>query len=124
MSGLNVDYKITRLIKEIQEEIFKENNIEVSSDDILKCINNQYRCLVNGMANGDTIVLKFFGTFVATQKRVDVLNKKYEKQGRKKGLEDFGFKRISFNKKDEIVNEGVFEPSSIKEVRDNGKRYI
>lgn len=105
--SLPVDYKIDKIIKEIQKEL-KEEGKEVSYDTILKCVNQQIYSTMSGMERGDTIMWKYFGTFVATKKRVDGLNKTYAKIGKNPTLQDNGLIRLSFNRQGELVNETEF----------------
>lgn len=106
---LPVDYKIDKIIKEIQKDL-SDKGKEVSYDTILRCLNQQINSTIKGIERGDTIVWKYFGTFVATKRRVEGLNKIYARKGIAPQLQDTGLTRISFNQKGEFISEGVFEP--------------
>lgn len=108
---LPIDYKLDKIFKQIQEEIRTEINIEVSLQTIEAVINQQIKSTINGMSTGATIVWKYFGKFVATQQRVDGLNKIYEKKGKKPTLMDYGYRRISLNKFGDITSDGEFTPA-------------
>lgn len=113
--ALPIDFKIDKTIKRIQNELSK-NNIEVSYETILAVINQQVDSTITGMENGHTVVWKYFGTFVATQKRVDSLNKFYSIKGKKPTLVDNGFARISFTRQGEEVTKSTFEGTSKKDL--------
>lgn len=112
---LPIDYKIDKIIKEIQTKL-KEEGKDISYDTIYKCINHQVNSLSEGMREGDTIIWKYFGSFVATKKRVEGLNKTYEKVGKAPTLEDKGLIRLSFNRKGILIAEKPFEPISKKDL--------
>lgn len=113
---ISLDYTLDKIIKEIQEEIKVETGREISYDTCVKIINHQIDSTVKGMSKGYTIVWKYFGTFVATQKRVDMLNKTYISKGKTPTLEDKGFMRISFNRKGDIKEESKFDHNSVKDL--------
>lgn len=101
--GLPIDYKIDKIVKQIQAEIKTERGVDVSYDTVIRILESQILATSKGMATGETIVWKYFGTFVATKKRVDNLNKRYDKVGKSRGLEDTGFTRLSFKKTGEVT---------------------
>lgn len=113
--ALAIDYKLDKVIREIQAEIKEELGVDLDYDTIVEMANQQVKSTVEGMKRGDTVVWKFFGSFVATQRRVDMLNKKYEKLGKKPTLIDTGFFRVSLNRKGDVINEGIFEPGHRKD---------
>lgn len=114
MSKLPIDFKVDKIIKTIQSE-FKANNVEVSYETIVAILESQCIATAEGMKNGDTIVWKYFGTFVATKKRVDMLNKLYAKKGYTPKLEDTGLIRVSFTKDGFKRNESPIELTSKKD---------
>ncbi len=107
---LKIDFTTDKIIKEIQAEIKKERGEDISYDLVVKCIEQQLRSTVDGFANGYTIVWKYFGTFVATKKRVDALNNKYKKLGIKQTLQDYGLVRMSLDLKGNIKSESEITP--------------
>jgi len=95
--ALIIDYTIDKIIKDIQSKFKDANGNPLEYDTIVKIIESQIDCTVKGMANGDTIVWKYFGTFTIKRKRMEALNKKYLKEGRRPTIEDTGLsKPISF----------------------------
>lgn len=110
-----IDYKIDKIIKEIQKEIKAEFKIDVSYETIEAIISQQVTSTVKGIEQGATVVWKYFGTFVATQARVNKLNKSYETRGKTPTLVDSGFYRMSFTRKGEEVAETKFESTSKKD---------
>lgn len=120
---LIIDYKVDKIIKEISAELLKEYGKIVPYEIIVKIIEQQCISTIKGMAKGDTIVWKYFGTYVATKKRVDSLNKRYEKHGKPITLEDHGLMRMSFTKKGVLTNEGEFVGQS-KHDSDTQRTYI
>lgn len=100
---LNIDYKVDKIIKEIQAELKKEYGKDVDYNTVIRVIEQQCRSTVKGMAEGDTVVWKYFGTYVATKKRVDALNKQYIRKGKTPTLEDNGLIRLSFKRNGEAV---------------------
>lgn len=114
---LPVDYKIDKIIKEIHKMLLDKGK-EVSYETILRCLNQQVDSTIAGIERGDTIVWKYFGTFVATKRRVEGLNKTYAKRGIAPKLQDTGLTRISFNMKGEFVSEGKFEPKRKEDTLD------
>ena len=100
--SLVIDYKINKIIQGIQAQ-YREKGQELSYGTIVRVVESQLNAIVDGMAKGDSIVLKYLGTFAATSSRVDRLNKQYKKKGKDPGLVDTGFLSMSF-KKDGTVN--------------------
>lgn len=106
---LPVDYKIDKIIKEIQIEIKKEMNVDVTYNTILNIVSSQVSGTVKGMEEGHTIVWKYFGSFVATQRRVDMLNRTYIKKGKTPTIIDTGFERVSLSRDGKkIIAESTF----------------
>lgn len=95
MSSLVIDYQINKIIQKIQND-YREKGKEVSYGTIVRVVESQLRAIVDGMAEGNTITLKYIGTFIATKKRVDVLNRQYEKKGKRATLVDNGVMRMVF----------------------------
>lgn len=108
--AIGIDYKLDKLIKEIQTEIKEELGEDLDYATVAQMVNQQVKSTVAGMSRGDTVVWKYFGSYVATQRRVDMLNKRYEKIGKKPTLLDRGFYRVSLDRKGQVTNEGTFEP--------------
>lgn len=98
---LPIDFKIDKIIKEIQTELKKEYGKDVSYETIVKVLEHQSISTVKAMAEGHTITWKYYGTYVATAKRVNALNKQYTKKGKIPTLVDNGLIRISFTKQGE-----------------------
>lgn len=96
--GFPIDYTTTKVVKEIQDELRKTLGVEVDSETIIKIVEGQTLSTVEGFKHGHTVVWKYFGTFIATDKRVKALNDSYARKGLTPLLVDTGFKRISFNK--------------------------
>ena len=63
--ALPIDFKVDKIIKEIQTELLKEYGKDVPYNIIVKVLEHQCISTVKGMANGDTIVWKYFGTYAA-----------------------------------------------------------
>lgn len=95
---LIIDYKVDKIIKEIQAELKKEYGKDVPYKVLVRVLEQQCISTVKGMAEGHTVTWKYFGTYVATKKRVDALNKQYAKKGKMPTLEDNGLIRLSFKK--------------------------
>lgn len=112
MTGLPVDYKVDKIIKSIQAEIKTEFDIDVPFNTVIRLIEAQVKATAKGMAEGQTIVWKYLGTFVATKARVQNLNKKYINRGKKPTLVDAGFARVTFNGKGTLIAESTFESTS------------
>lgn len=124
MGVLIIDYKIDRLIKEIQKELKDKDGKELSYQTIVDVIESQINSTVDGMANGDTIIWKYFGTFVATKRRVDALNKVYVKKGKTPTLQDTGLIRMSFKKTGEKNGTtDLFFPQSKRDVLEVPDKY-
>jgi len=115
MSKLPIDYKVNKFIIQIQKEFKDELNIDIEYDTIVAVLESQNQAIADGMKNGDTVVLKYFGTFVATKKRVDMLNKQYARKGLTPKLEDKGLVRLSFSKWGTLKNESIIELTSKKD---------
>lgn len=113
---LPIDFKIDKTIKRIQKELKEELNEEVSYDAIYAMLNFQIKSTINGMAEGHTVVLKYLGNFVATQKRVDMLNKFYIKKGKTPTLVDTGYQRVALTRKGIVIGESEFTPTSNKDL--------
>lgn len=96
---LIIDYKVDRIIKEIQAELKKEYGKDVPYEVIVRVVEQQCISTVKGMSEGHTVTWKYWGTYVATKKRVDALNKQYEKKGKYPTLQDNGLVRASFDRK-------------------------
>lgn len=111
MAALIIDYKIDKIIKDIQKKITDANGKELSYQTIVKIIETQIECTVNGMAQGHTIVWKLFGTFSASRKRVDALNNKYIREGKTPTLVDTGLVRMSFKRSGQITGQTEIEGS-------------
>lgn len=104
MAGLLViDYKINKFIQTLQQK-YRDKGKEVSYGTIVNVVEAEIRAITEGMAEGHTVMLKKLGTWVATKKRVDMLNKQYEKKGKKLGLVDTGLTRMSFKRDGEYYN--------------------
>lgn len=114
--SLPIDYKIDKIIKQIQVELKNEHGVEISYNTIFNVINQQIKSTINGMENGHTIVWKYFGSFVATQKRVDMLNKSYIKKGKRPTLIDSGFHRVALDRKGNKLSDSTFSPSSVRDL--------
>ena len=117
---INVDYTLDKIIKEIQDEIREESGEILTYDTVLAIIEQQCKSTVIGMANGHTIVWKYFGNFVATKKRVDALNNLYERKGKTPTLVDNGFIRLSFKRNGEGIGETKIETLSKKDITEQG----
>lgn len=104
---LFIDYTILQLVKTIQKKVKDKDGKELSQEVIIKIIESELDTIVNGMAQGHTINLKYFGSFVATKKRVDALNNTYLKRGKTPTLVDSGVMRMSFKKNGEKVSEVI-----------------
>ncbi len=100
---LIIDYKVDKIIKEIQAELKKEYGKDIPYQVIVRVVEQQCISTIKGMAEGDTVTWKYFGTYVATKKRVDALNKQYIKKGKMPTLEDNGLIRLSFKRDGEAV---------------------
>ena len=111
-----IDYKIDKIIKEIQTELKKEYGRDVSYDSIVKVIEQQCKSTVKGMAEGNTIVWKYFGTYVATKKRVDALNKQYARIGKTPTLEDNGLLRLSFKRDGKAIASTDITPHKVNDL--------
>ena len=73
MKGLYIDYKLQRIIETIRKDINSKHNTELTFDEVKHIIESQFLATVDGMSKGYTVVLKHFGSFVATQARVKKL---------------------------------------------------
>lgn len=107
---LPIDYKIDKIIKEIQAELKKDYGKDISYEVIVKVVEQQIKSTVKGMAEGNTIVWKYFGTYVATKKRVDALNKQYARIGKTPTLEDNGLLRLSFKRDGKAITATEITP--------------
>lgn len=96
--GIPVDYTIDKLFKEIQENAKAELGIDIELDTIKRIVDGQSLSTVEGMKNGHTICWKYYGSFVATDKRVKALNDLYARKGLTPTLVDTGFQRLVFHK--------------------------
>lgn len=94
MPSLVIDYTVNKIIQNIQSD-FREKGKEISYGAIVTALEAQLHAIVDGMADGNTVVCKYLGTFKATKKRIDVLNKQYERKGKKPTLVDKGLVRMS-----------------------------
>lgn len=104
-------------MRQIQSEILHERGIEVNLSTIERCLNQQVKTTIKGMESGYTITWKYFGSFVATQKRVDMLNRTYIKKGKNPTLIDTGFHRMALSRKgDKIIAESIFDKTTIKDL--------
>jgi hypothetical protein len=83
-------------------------------ENIVRIIESQINATVDGMATGDAVVWKYFGTFSATKIRVDALNKKYDREGKPRTLDDHGLIRMSFKKSGEQIGSTELIPSTNK----------
>jgi nucleoid DNA-binding protein len=119
MAGfLVIDYTINKFIQQLQTK-YRDQGKEISYGTIVNVIEAQLKAIPEGMAQGDTIMLKKLGTFVATKKRVDILNKQYEKKGKKPGLVDKGLTRMSFKRDGEFYNKiDLFFPNRLRDIRE------
>lgn len=104
MAGtLQIDYKIDKIIKKIQSQTRDENGNSLTYETVVSIIESQIDCTVEGMRNGDSIVWKYFGTFLVNAKRVVMLNNQYIKKGKTPTLfkqEDTGLaSKITFKTK-------------------------
>lgn len=103
MAGkLVIDYKINQIINEIQACTKDVNGKYLTRDTIINIIESQIVATVDGMANGHTVIWKYLGTFAATKRRVDMLNKAYEKKGKTPTLQDTGLVRMSFKRNGDV----------------------
>lgn len=116
MSELFIDYKIDKIIKEIQDEMLSKGEL-LSYETVKKIIEQQYESTAAGFEQGHTIVLKYFGTFVASRKRVDSLNKQYIKKGLTPMLVDNGFLRGAFKKDGTEIGITTFETQRVSDER-------
>lgn len=96
--GFPTDYTIIKTAKNVQQNIKNELGVDVSIETILKIVEGQTTSTIEGFKHGHTVVWKYFGTFIATPKRVKALNDSYERKGLTPLLVDTGFQRISFKK--------------------------
>lgn len=98
--ALVVDYKLDKVIKEIQSEMKAEMGIDLEYRAIEAMVQQQVNTTVAGMGRGDTVVWKFFGNFSANQRRVDKLNERYQKIGKRPTLVnvDSGFYQVKLSK--------------------------
>lgn len=114
---LVIDYKIDKLIRKIASTTKDAKGEFLTYDAVVEIIEAQLRATVDGMAEGNTIIWKYFGTFVATKRRVDMLNKRREREGRIPTLVDTGLVRVSFKRNgDKIGETDLFFPQSKKDV--------
>lgn len=123
---LIIDYTVDKIIKEIQAELKKEYGKDIPYDVVVKVVEQQCISTLKGMANGDTVIWKYFGTFVATKKRVDALNKQYIKKGKTPTLEDNGLIRVSFKRNGETNGTTTIvghRKSDLEEQGDYLKKY-
>lgn len=115
MSKLPLDFKVDKIIKQISSEL------KIDYQTIVAILEAQCYTTAEGMKNGDTIVWKYFGTFVAPKKRVDMLNKIYKRKGFTPKLEDRGLIRLAFTKDGVKRAESVMESTSIKDLKSHGE---
>lgn len=108
MKGLYIDYKLQRIIETIRKDINSKHNTELTFDEVKHIIESQFLATIDGMSKGYTVVLKHFGSFVATQARVKKLNKVYDRIGKQKTIQDTGFYRMSFTKDSKLICEEPF----------------
>lgn len=123
MPSLIIDYKIDRLIKEIQKDSKDKNGKELTYETIVEVLESQLKATINGMATGDTIVWKFLGSFVATKRRVDALNKRYERRGKTPTLKDTGLVRMSFKRTGEIKGTTDLSDSRERDILEVPDKY-
>ena len=117
---LIIDYKVDKIIKEIQSELQIKYKKEISYNVIVKVLEQQCKSTVKGMAEGHTVIWKYFGSYVATKKRVDALNKKYERIGKQITLEDTGLIRLSFKRNGEAVTSTTIEVQRKSDLENQG----
>jgi hypothetical protein len=126
--SFNIDYTVDTIIKEIIDEIGTELGEEVTYDMVRTVIEQQSKSTVEGMKQGHTIIWKYFGTFVASKKRVDALNNRYRILGLRPNLEDRGFYRVSFdasgNEKENKFESNVPSDYDTREERGHKKKDI
>lgn len=115
MSGLPIDYRIDRLLKEIQNELRIEFKLEIPYEVIKAVVEQQAITTAEGLLGGHSSIWKYFGNFVATKKNVDSLNKRYAKIGLTPMLVDSGLMRMSFTKAGEELGSSKFEAPSNKD---------
>lgn len=115
MSKLPIDFKVDKIIKQISTDL------SVSYETIVAILEAQCYTTAEGMKNGDTVVWKYFGTFVATKKRVDMLNKMYKKKGYTPKLEDRGLIRMAFTKDGFKRAESALEYTSKQDIKEHGE---
>jgi hypothetical protein len=90
MAELIIDYTVDKIIKEIISEIKKETGIDITYELAKSIIEQQEISTAQGIKDGNTVVRKYFGTFLVTKKRMNALNNKYLKAGCTPNLEDRG----------------------------------
>jgi hypothetical protein len=118
--SIPIDYKIDKIVKDIQAELKKEYGKDVPYESIVKAIEQQCKSTVKGMAEGDTVVWKYFGTYVATKKRVDALNKQYARIGKTPTLEDNGLLRLSFKRDGKAIASTEITPHKKEDIEMQG----
>jgi hypothetical protein len=104
MAGfLVIDYTINKFIQQLQTK-YRDQGKEISYGTIVNVIEAQLKAIPEGMAQGDTIMLK---------------NKQYEKKGKKPGLVDKGLTRMSFKRDGEFYNKiDLFFPNRLRDIRE------
>ena len=113
---LPIDYKINKIYGQIKSEVSTELGVDIPTQAIDAIVNQQIKSTIKAMSNGDTMIWKYFGKFVATEKRVDMLNRSYTRKGKKPTLVDTGYKRVSLDRRGNVINEGEFIPTSVKDL--------
>lgn len=121
--SLIIDFKIDRLIKEICKELKDKNGKPLTYETVVDVIESQIDATVNGMARGDTIIWKYFGTFVATKRAVDALNKRYVSKGKTPTLQDTGLIRMSFKRSGVETGSTMLEATAKKDILEIPEQY-
>lgn len=120
---LIIDFKIDRLIKEICKELKDKDGKPLEYQTIVDVIESQIDATVDGMARGDTVIWKYFGTFVATKRAVDALNKKYISKGKTPTLQDNGLMRMSFKRSGVEIGSTTLEATAKKDLLEVPEQY-
>lgn len=85
-----VDYRIQQAFDSVSKKAEDKFGKKYSSQLIEDIIRSQSKSVVDGMKEGHTIVCKYFGSFVATSKRIELLNKSMIKKNKRPTLVDNG----------------------------------
>ena len=89
------DKTITRILSEIQKEMSIEYNVHIEHSTIKKIFNQQIKFTADNIPLGHTIVWKYFGTFLAPEKNIEMRNKYLISKGKTPTLIDTGYQVVS-----------------------------